>query len=368
MFRFLSRFLLLCTTLLIFSPAKAEIGKITELTGPGLIERRNNKLTANINSSIESNDAVVTRNARSLITFQDDSVVRITENSRLVIDDFVYDTNRSSGRLAMNVALGTVKFTSGRIAHNNNQNVRINTPTATVSVRGTDFSMSVDELGRSIIALLPSCPVGVPEGSDKCGVGEIEVSNEAGTTTLNKPYQAVVVDSANKEPSKIFTLDISSDLISNDLLIAPPDDVKEIRQIENEQLITVLDADLLAFKQIDINFLEEDQFEKSLEPIDRLDIDLLGNVLDASNRALEQDLDQLAEKEGVLPGFKEVSGLQASYNEEEVRLYRESANHLVSVRTDRDAGGIVEISQNGIATKTQINSASNVIVNVFQSN
>ena len=366
MFQLLSRFLLLCTTLLIFSPAKAEIGKITELTGPGVIERHNNELTANVDSSIESNDTVITRNARSLITFEDDSVVRITENSRLVIDDFVYDTNQNSGRLAMNVALGTVKFTSGRIAHNNNENVRITTPTATVSVRGTDFSMSVDELGRSVIALLPSCPAGVPEGSDRCGVGEIEVWNEAGTTTLNKPYQAVVVDSATKEPSRIFTLDISSDLINNDLLIALPDDVKEIRQIENEH--TVLDADLLAFKQIDINFLEEDQFEKSLEPIDRLDIDLLDNALDASNRALEQDLDQLAEKEGVLPGFKNVSGLQASYNEQEIRLYRESANQLFSVKTDRDAGGLVEISQNGIATKTQINSASNVVVNIFQSN
>jgi hypothetical protein len=92
------------------------------------------------------------------ITFEDDTRVQVNENSRLVIDDFVYDPKTKAGKLGAKIALGTVRYASGQIAKNSPQNVALNTPTATISVRGTDFTASVDELGQSTVILLPSCP------------------------------------------------------------------------------------------------------------------------------------------------------------------------------------------------------------------
>jgi hypothetical protein len=47
----------------------------------------------------------------------DDSTVKVTEHSKLVIDDFVYDPkNKDAGKLALNMASGTARYASGAIA------------------------------------------------------------------------------------------------------------------------------------------------------------------------------------------------------------------------------------------------------------
>jgi hypothetical protein len=100
----------------------------------------------------------------------------VTEHSKLIIDDFVYDPkSKGAGKLAIKVALGTVRYASGKVAHENNKNVNIKTPTATIAVRGTAFTMTVDEVGQSMIILLPNI-----DGS----VGEIEVKTSMGIETL----------------------------------------------------------------------------------------------------------------------------------------------------------------------------------------
>ena len=80
------------------------------------------------------------------ITFKDDTKVKVNENSRVLIDDFVFDPKKSdAGKLAMKVGMGTVRYASGQIAKNNPQSVDIKTPSASIAVRGTDFSMTVSE-------------------------------------------------------------------------------------------------------------------------------------------------------------------------------------------------------------------------------
>ena len=46
---------------------------------------------------------------------------------------------------------------SGQIVKNSTQNISIKTLLLLVSVRGTDFTMTIDEIGSSTIILLPSC-------------------------------------------------------------------------------------------------------------------------------------------------------------------------------------------------------------------
>jgi hypothetical protein len=107
--------------------------------------------------SVESNDLIETGKGLTNITFDDNTQVKIKENSKLIIDDFVYDSKpRSVNRLALKVALGTVRYASGGIAKNNGKHVDIQTPVATIAVRGTEFSMVVNEIGGSTVILLPN--------------------------------------------------------------------------------------------------------------------------------------------------------------------------------------------------------------------
>ena len=150
---------LLCALCLHTSQSYAAIGSITEQTNtPPSIQRKNQAITGAKGTGVEMADAVKTAAGKVGITFEDQTRVQVNENSKLVIDDFVYDPNKKTGKVALNMALGTVRYTSGQIAKHDPQKVALNTPTATVSVRGTDFTATVDELGRSTIILLPSCP------------------------------------------------------------------------------------------------------------------------------------------------------------------------------------------------------------------
>ena len=133
------------------------IGNVVKQKGNASVERAENKLVLEENSAIEYKDNVRTGNGNVGIKFIDDTNVAISPHSSLVIDDFVYDPNSKTGsKLVMNVALGTVRYASGNIAKLNSQNVDIRTPTARIGVLGTAFSMTVDEVGKSLIILLPN--------------------------------------------------------------------------------------------------------------------------------------------------------------------------------------------------------------------
>ena len=45
-------------------------------------------------------DIITTANGKTGITLQDDTKVQITEHSKLVIDNFVYDGEKKSGKLS----------------------------------------------------------------------------------------------------------------------------------------------------------------------------------------------------------------------------------------------------------------------------
>ena len=152
--------MLLALTLLFLSPSiNAGIGKVTEEKGIAEITRQKNKVGVKNGTDIQSMDNVQTGNGVVGITFEDNTKVRVTENSKLLIDDFVYDPNKKgAGKLALKVAMGTVRYASGNIAHENNKNVSVNTPTATVAVRGTAFTMTVDEVGKILVGVNTAPP------------------------------------------------------------------------------------------------------------------------------------------------------------------------------------------------------------------
>jgi hypothetical protein len=249
----------------------ATIGKVTEEKGNAEIVRQKSKIGAKINSGIESNDTVQTVNGVIGITFEDNTKVRVTEHSKLVIDDFVYDPkSKGAGKLAMKVALGTVRYASGSIAKDNVKNVAINTPTATIAVRGTAFTMTVDEVGQSLIVLLPNI-----DGS----VGEIEVRTAMGYVVLNQAFQATVTTVSEIRPLKPTLLNLSESAIDNMLIVKPPKEI--LKQMIEENSKTF---DALTFNELDRNALDIKVFVDPLKydelNINELDTNYLTNALD----------------------------------------------------------------------------------------
>ena len=209
------------------------IGSVSENKGSACeIVRNKNKLPGEKGAAIESMDTYTTGSCASSITFKDDSKVRITENSKLIIDEFVFDPKASdAGKMSMKVAMGTVRFASGQIEKSNSQNVAVKTPTATIAVRGTDFTMTVDEAGQSLITLLPSCKdprdVKTYELEDnRCKVGVIEVSTAVGTVTLDQAFHGTYVGSATTPPTPPVVMNTVESKLNNVLIIVRPNEIQ----------------------------------------------------------------------------------------------------------------------------------------------
>ena len=304
-------------------------------------------------------DTVVTAKSKVLLTFEDKTTVKITEQSKLLIDDFVYDPKKGSGKLALKVALGTARYASGQIAKSNPQSVNIQTPTAAIAVRGTDFSMTVDELGRSLVMLLPSCD------AKACVTGAIEVSTDAGSVFMNEAYQTTLVATRDQAPSKPVIVPIDQANINNLLIISPPKQIEEqkIQQDTKTALdINFLDKDLLKY-----DVLDRDELKRfSMLDINYLDFNLLPNILDESNAALAASQESILEQKSMLPGYNEASGLKYGIDENGKLILTKIAGHIAQVTVDKEADLILNITQDGSPLTQKVNGGGTTTINITQ--
>ena len=203
--------------------AWADIGSVTESSGTAIIKRGKDTIQIVKGTEIKTNDKIETKNGKVKIVFKDDTNVTVTESSSLVIDDFVYDPKSGAGKLGLKAAAGTVRYVSGSIAKDP-KNVKINTPTAAIAVRGTDFVMAVSETGASMIMLMPTCEIeqNVNLKGLTCGSGAIDVETPAGIVKLNRPYQATLVETLNGIPSPAVIVALNGMTIGNNLMVNPP--------------------------------------------------------------------------------------------------------------------------------------------------
>jgi hypothetical protein len=209
--------------LMLTMSAWADIGAVTESSGTAIIKRGKDTIQIVKGTEIKTNDKIETKNGKVKIVFKDDTNVTVTESSSLIIDDFVYDPKSGAGRLGLKAAAGTVRYVSGSIAKDP-KNVKINTPTAAIAVRGTDFVMAVSETGGSMIMLMPTCEIeqNVNLKGMTCGSGAIDVETPAGIVKLNRPYQATLVETLNGMPSPAVIVALNGMAIGNNLMVNPP--------------------------------------------------------------------------------------------------------------------------------------------------
>ena len=322
---------------------------------------------------METNDTVITAKAKAGITFEDDTKVQITEHSKLVIDSFVYDpaSKNSAGKLGMKVALGTVRYASGQIAKNNPQSVNIETPTASIGVRGTDFSMTVDEIGRSLIVLLPSCPEGFKNIDKDCKTGAIEVTTAMGKVLLNKPFQSTYTMAKEGSPLKPKILDLNESQINNMLILT------KVKEKDSEKTD---DHDEKKRKwwqtDLDRNYLEQNFFDKSNKILTKdyleytklsrnfLENDFLSDYLSAAADALKEDY--LKEQTGVLPGYNPSSGLKYSVDGDKITLYNSRSTQPAEVTVSMDANATIIFMQGGQVIKQNVNGGSSTNIIVIQ--
>jgi hypothetical protein len=360
---------LLIVLVLFCNSAYSQIGRISELRGNGevLRESEEDSLRAEAELGILSYDDVRTGNGRIGIEFLDSSVIRLTEHSKIVIDEYIYDPDPSQSRIALQMASGTARFITGALGRINNDRISIETPSASIFIRGTDFTTTVDELGRSLVILLPDA-----NGNSS---GEITVETMAGIEVLNQPYQATMVSVAENPPTQAVQLqNMSLAFIDNLLIVTPPAEVQQAVEEQSPSVNNVLDVDFLEENDLDDDSgLSEDDLQEEITrlDVDFLSVDFLQDLLEmmeevsagTREKGAEGELDGVT-IEGLVPGFDESAQTYTFVEGEIFSLFRQVEN-TIDLELDKSGAYNLQILSAGRSINVVLNGGgdSEIIIN-----
>ena len=369
--------LTIVSSLLLMGSVYADsIGDIVESTGVGKIVRQQENISNLNNLPIQLNDIAETAMGSMLIKFLDNAELSLKEHSEVLIDEIYYDPDPNLSKMSMKFTMGTARFASGSLGLVNKANIDIQTPTATIGIRGTDFTTTIDELGRSLIVLLPDIN-GDPSG-------EISVSNLAGTVILTEAYQATMVSTMDSNPTTPVTISgLTPSLIDNMFIVNPPTEVKQAIEDaaadEQDQDSGMLDVDFLEFNELEQDALadSEEDLEFTELDIDMLSVDFLTDLLDVVE-ALERTKVTLADAQagsGNLSGFT-LKGAAVGFNKDSQfnvfeqdgnLVFFRSVNGVINIIIGAGGSGFIDVRTNDYEGLMQFNDGDGIEIFINQS-
>lgn len=155
----------------------ATAGRVLAVAGEASVERGGQKLTLSQGHDVRHGDLIAVGERSALqIRFSDESLLALRANTQLRIQEYRYASEPASDSFVLALLRGGLRTITGLIGKGNQRAYGVQTPTATVGIRGTHFSL---------VACQDDCSVSdgsaVPNGlyggvSD----GRIAVTNQAG--------------------------------------------------------------------------------------------------------------------------------------------------------------------------------------------
>ena len=353
------------------------IGDIVEHTGVAQITRDSENLVVSDASlpNIELYDQAETANGRMLIEFLDKAELALKEHTEVYIDEVYYDPDPSKSKMAMRMVMGTARFASGKLNLVNKNNIDISTPTATIAVRGTDFTTTIDELGRSLIVLLPD-EFGGPSGV-------ITVFNEGGEVVLDSAFQATMVSTISSAPTNPVTIqNLTPAMIDNMFIVNPPQEVKqaveEAARDDANQDQGILDVDFLEFNELEQDALKDSEgdLEFTELDIDLLDVDFLQDLLDVIE-ALEKTVARLDDQQAATTGPIKLNGATFGFNKDsqfnifeqdgDIVFYR-NVNGVINIVIGAGGSGFLDTRVDGYEGIITFGSGDGIEIIINQSN
>ena len=348
--------------------AALDVGSVEEVSGFAQIER-DESFAVTQDFVVQSYDKAQTEAGRMGIRFVDDTTIKITENSMVIIDEFVFDPDPSKSKLAVNFLKGTARFTTGLTGKVAKANMVLRTNSATVGIRGTDFSVTVNpDTSESLFILLPD--------QDGAPSGEISVTTDMGTVVLNQAFQATTTTTLESAPSEPVILDLSLDFIDNMLIVTPP---KRSRSFDEEQGTTDTVDPILDFNELDIDYLAEENLgEEGLEftelDYDALNVNFLEDLLDIISELDKiDDEDRLAQEatstsiKGTAVGQDTKTQITTIVTGEKIKLSR-VVGSSAAINIDSGNSYTVVLEQDGVVNEVKVNGGSDSTIVIRQGN
>ena len=135
------------------APAMAdeEIGVVFEREFRGAEGTRTSGETRDLrwNEPVFSEETVMTGpDAHTELQFVDQTHLSVGANSQVVLDSFVYDPSQGTGDAVITFGKGFFRFVTGDM---NKDAYQLETPSATLAIRGTIFQLLIDQMNNVIV-------------------------------------------------------------------------------------------------------------------------------------------------------------------------------------------------------------------------
>ena len=126
--------------------AQTDIGQIKNVSGEVSIMREGVRLPVQVGDRLEQNDIIATGSDGSVgMTFIDNTRFSAGPDSRIELSRFRFNSTTHEGEFLANIRKGTLAVTSGQIAKQSPDAMKVTTPTSVLAVRGTKFLIKVND-------------------------------------------------------------------------------------------------------------------------------------------------------------------------------------------------------------------------------
>lgn len=118
------------------------IARVIALEGAALAIGATGERVLQLGSGIQVTDRVKTlEKSHVVLLFRDSGKMTLTPESEFQISEYRYDPNQKAGKSVVHLLSGGIRALTGAIGQDNHKNYQINTPVATIGIRGTGFDL-----------------------------------------------------------------------------------------------------------------------------------------------------------------------------------------------------------------------------------
>jgi len=260
---------------------ESEVGRNSAVKGIVGIKSANTEVErqAVVKEPVFLGDEVNSKIGASLqVLLKDNSTFTVGPQCSMVIDKFVYDPKKNNNSMSAKVKRGMFRFTSGKVSKTNPDNITVETPTATMGIRGTMVEVLVgpeaflcaekegllapdipmDHAGATLVILR-----GPGENTTSTSrPGVVDVRSAGQTVTLTESGTGVLVTNADQKPSEPFLVSESLFNFFNRRLRTQPSGEDNFRPFEvDDRLFTPIPEE------------EEEEETSFIAPLDAIEED-----------------------------------------------------------------------------------------------
>ena len=174
------------------------VGQVEALTGQAFaVHVDGTRVPLEVGSAIHMGDVLETAfDGAVAVAFIDGTTFSLAEDARMVVDELVYDPSSDSNSASFSLVQGLFVLVSGEITKTGEMDIE--TPVATVGIRGTSVAIQAATEGLQNLVTLLQDPGG--------NVGVVEVATLVGTVILNEIGASTTVLAADQPPSPVEIL------------------------------------------------------------------------------------------------------------------------------------------------------------------